>query len=98
MPHKASRLGIHTSRGFVQKNDWRVADQGHCDLKFSLVATAESSSHLVAVIFQIQVLDRFLDYSHDFSCADAFDERVEFDSLLNTQHGEDRIVLGTIPD
>jgi len=50
------------------------------------------------VVFQIQVLDCFLNYSLDFSCADAFDERVEFESLLNTQHGEYRIVLGTISD
>lgn len=50
------------------------------------------------MVFQVEVLDCFLNYSHDFSCADAFDESVEFESLLNTQHGEYRIVLGTISD
>ena len=98
MPHEASGLGIHASRGLIEQDNRWVANKSHRNGQFPLVASAESASQLVPVILQVEVSDGFLDDTSDLVRADSLHESVELQCLLDGQFGENGVVLWAVAD
>jgi len=98
LPHEAPGFGVHARRGLIEQDDGRVANQGHGDGQLSLVSAAQGARELVPMVLQVQVTDCLLDDRLDLVGADALDKCIELQSLLDGHHGEDGVVLGTVPN
>ena len=62
LPHESASFGIHAGRWLVEQDDRRIAKQGDGNGKLSLVSTTESLRLFISVVFQVKLLNRFLNH------------------------------------